>query len=239
MFILHSLDSKMELKKLKLISLKSISKEYLSGANPVKAVKNVSLDFCEGEFSAIIGPSGSGKSTLLNIIGCIDRPSSGEVFIQETMINNLNENELADLRATTLGFIFQSFNLLSVLTVEENVAYPLSNNSQIDDNEKKKRVDYYIERVGLSRFKTHRPNQLSGGQRQRVAIARALAPRPKVVLADEPTANLDAKTGQDVLNLMAKLNEEDKITFIFSTHDQRVVNLARRKILIEDGVIKK
>ena len=186
---------------------------------------------------AIAGPSGSGKSTLLNIMGCIDTPSKGRVEIEGKDLSGQTPDDLADVRARTIGFIFQTFNLLPVLSAAENVEYPLLRRSDISPDERKARVDYFIDIVGLKKFANHRPNQLSGGQRQRVAIARALAIKPSIVLADEPTANLDKATGREILSLMKQINRHLKTTFIFSTHDQKVIDRADRLIQMEDGYI--
>lgn len=207
------------------------------GTQSVMALQDVTLDVEEGEFLAIAGPSGSGKSTLLNLIGCIDTPSKGDIFVSGQGVVRKTADQLADLRAHVLGFIFQTFNLLPVLSAWENVEYPLLFRKDIDRRERMARVDHYLSTVGLSAFAKHRPNELSGGQRQRVAIARALAGHPRIVLADEPTANLDSATGQSVLELMQRLNEEEKTTFIFSTHDSRVMDMAHRVVRISDGRI--
>jgi putative ABC transport system ATP-binding protein len=188
-------------------------------------------------FLAIAGPSGSGKSTLLNIIGCIDTATSGRVIIDGHDVSNRTPDELADLRARTIGFIFQTFNLLPVLSAEENVEYPLLQMPELSRKERAERVSHYLGVVGLKKYASHRPNQLSGGQRQRVAIARALATHSKIVLADEPTANLDSKTGTSILKLMRDINRESGTTFVFSTHDRKVMNMADRLVRIADGQI--
>ena len=212
-----------------------VSKDYLLGKQRVRALEGVSLIVAEGRFLAIAGPSGSGKSTLLNLIGCIDSPTEGSIFIAGEEVSQRTPDQLADLRARTLGFIFQSFNLLPVLSTWENVEYPLLYRKEIPRKERHERVAHYLNVVGLSKFARHRPNELSGGQRQRVAIARALAGSPRIVLADEPTANLDSKTGEGVLRLMKQINEIEGTTFIFSTHDARVMALADRVVRISDG----
>ncbi|MGH8714368.1 MAG: ABC transporter ATP-binding protein, partial [Casimicrobiaceae bacterium] len=181
--------------------------------------------------------SGSGKTTLLNLIGCIDRPTSGKVFVNEQDVGGKTPDQLADLRARSIGFIFQTFNLLPVLTAAENVEYPLLQRRDLTRAERRRRTDQFLDIVGLAAFRDHRPNQLSGGQRQRVAIARALAIHPAIVLADEPTANLDHVTGEEILQLMKKINRHLKTTFIFSTHDRRVMRMADRLVKIEDGEI--
>jgi putative ABC transport system ATP-binding protein len=217
------------------VRIENVYKDYQLGEQKVRALSNVSLTIESGVFLAIAGPSGSGKSTLLNLIGCIDTPSSGKLFINDQDVSGKTPDELADLRARTIGFIFQTFNLLPVLSAAENVEYPLLNRSDLAKAERRRRTDSFLELVGLGKYKSHRPNQLSGGQRQRVAIARALAISPAIVLADEPTANLDHATGSDVLELMRKINRELGTTFIFSTHDQRVMSMADRLVHIEDG----
>jgi putative ABC transport system ATP-binding protein len=186
-------------------------------------------------FLAIAGPSGSGKSTLLNLIGCIDTPTSGRIEVAGHDVSGRTPDQLADLRARTVGFIFQTFNLLPVLSAEENVEYPLLQMHEIRRDERRQRVARLLETVGLAKYARHRPNQLSGGQRQRVAIARALVTRPQIVLADEPTANLDHKTGSGILALMQDINRRSGTTFIFSTHDKKVMSKANRLIRIEDG----
>lgn len=220
-----------------LVRVENVSKEYTIGGEKVRALKDVSLSIDEGVFLAIAGPSGSGKSTLLNMIGCIDTPSSGRIIVNGQDVSGKTPDQLADLRARTVGFIFQTFNLFPVLSAAENVEYPLLQFKELSANERKERVEQYLEVVGLSKYARHRPNQLSGGQRQRVAIARALAARPKIILADEPTANLDHATGEGVLALMKKINQDLHTTFIFSTHDRRVMAMADHLVRIEDGVI--
>lgn len=214
-----------------------VSKQYALGNQVVTALEQVSLSVSRGEFMALAGPSGSGKSTLLNLIGCIDTPSSGRVCIEGHDVGGKSSDALADLRLNTLGFVFQTFNLLPILSAWENVEYPLLQKRDVDRHERRKRVEHYLEVVGLESHAHHRPNELSGGQRQRVAIARALATHPKIVLADEPTANLDHKTGEDILRLMKRLNQEEGTTFIFSTHDARVMEMADRVIELADGRI--
>ena len=220
-----------------LIRIENVSKEYFLGKEKVSALKQISLSIDNGVFLAIAGPSGSGKTTLLNLIGCIDTPTTGKIYLDGFDVSGKTPDELADLRARTIGFIFQTFNLLPVLSAEENVEYPLLQLKELSKLERRKRVAHYLDVVGLLDFAHHRPNQLSGGQRQRVAIARALAIHPKIVLADEPTANLDHKTGRGILRLMKRINREDQTTFIFSTHDQKVIDIADRLIGIEDGEV--
>ncbi len=218
-----------------LVRVEGVTKEYQLGDQKVVALHNITLSFDEGVFLAIAGPSGSGKTTLLNIIGCIDTPTQGRVFIDDKEVTGLSGDELADLRARTTGFIFQTFNLFPVLTAAENVEYPLLQLPEVSKEERRKRVRRYLSVVGLEKYIHHTPNQLSGGQRQRVAIARALAINPRIVLADEPTANLDSKTGEGILGLMKEINRQMGTTFIFSTHDRRVMAMADRLIRIEDG----
>ncbi len=220
-----------------LVRLENVFKVYMLGEQQVPALEDISLEINNGEFLAIAGPSGSGKSTLLNLIGCIDTPSSGKIFINGQDVSGKTPDELSDLRARTIGFIFQTFNLFPVLSAEENVEYPLLQFKELSKAERRKRVVKFLDIVGISKFSDHRPNQLSGGQRQRVAIARALATQPKIILADEPTANLDHKTGNGILQLMKEINDRYKTTFIFSTHDSRVMSMADRLIHIEDGQV--
>ena len=219
------------------VRLEHVYKDYLLGDQKVQALKDITLSFDPGVFLAIAGPSGSGKTTLLNLIGCIDTPSSGKIFINDQDVSGRTADELADLRSRSIGFIFQTFNLLPVLSAAENVEYPLLQRRDVSESERKKRVDYFLDIVGLSKFSGHRPNQLSGGQRQRVAIARALAILPSIVLADEPTANLDHHTGEEILTLMKQINRAFNTTFIFSTHDKRVIAKADRLVRVEDGEI--
>ncbi|MBK8015825.1 MAG: ABC transporter ATP-binding protein [Betaproteobacteria bacterium] len=221
-----------------IVTVEHVTKEYRLGDHMVKALDDVSISIEKGVFLAIAGPSGSGKSTLLNIIGCIDSPTSGKVQVAGHDVSGRTPDQLADLRARTIGFIFQTFNLLPVLSAEENVEYPLLQMPELDRQDRAERVQAMLELVQLQKFGKHRPNQLSGGQRQRVAIARALVTQPDIVLADEPTANLDHKTGEGILALMREINRKLKTTFIFSTHDKKVIDAADRLIGIEDGTIR-
>lgn len=214
-----------------------VTKEYRLGEQTVRALLNVSLAIEPGVFMAIAGPSGSGKSTLLNLIGCIDTPTRGRVLVGGTDVTGQTPDQLARLRARSIGFIFQTFNLFPVLSAEENVEYPLLQFPELSRRERKARVAHYLEVVGLDRYARHRPNQLSGGQRQRVAIARALVTYPEIVLADEPTANLDHRTGDGILELMSEINLQSGTTFVFSTHDEKVMAMANRLVRIEDGQI--
>jgi len=220
-----------------IIQFRNVYKDYTLGEQRVQALHDISLDISDGEFLAIAGPSGSGKSTLLNLIGCIDTPSSGKIFLNGQNVSDQTPDQLSELRAKTIGFIFQTFNLFPVLSAEENVEYPLLQRCDISKKERQERVVKFLDIVGLSKFSKHRPNQLSGGQRQRVAIARALATQPKIILADEPTANLDHKTGEGILQLMKDINGKYRTTFIFSTHDARVMTIADRLIHVEDGQV--
>jgi putative ABC transport system ATP-binding protein len=222
---------------MEVVRIEDVSKSYNLGNQRVEALRSVDLTIDEGDFLAIAGPSGSGKSTLLNLIGCIDIPSSGNVYIAGNRVSDQTPDQLADLRARTIGFIFQTFNLLPVLSAEENVEYPLLQFKDITKRERRERVSHFLNVVGLEKFARHRPNELSGGQRQRVAIARALVTRPKIVLADEPTANLDHKTGASILELMRLVNRIQKTTFVFSTHDASVMRMANKLIHIQDGRI--
>ena len=219
------------------VEVQDVSKEYLLGKQTVVALQDISLTISKGEFMALAGPSGSGKSTLLNLIGCIDIPTTGTVRIKGQDISGKSPDDLADLRLNTLGFVFQTFNLLPVLSAWENVEYPLLQQRGLNKQTRQERVAHYLKVVGLERYAGHRPNELSGGQRQRVAIARALATHPSIVLADEPTANLDHKTGESILQLMKELNHQEGTTFIFSTHDRRVMEMADRVIELADGRI--
>lgn len=218
-----------------IVRIENVFKEYTLGTSRVHALKDINLQIGNGEFLAIAGPSGSGKSTLLNLIGCIDIPSSGKIYIDDRDTSGQTPDQLSELRARTIGFIFQTFNLFSVLSAEENIEYPLLQFKELRAAERRERIVKFLDIVGLAEFADHRPNQLSGGQRQRVAIARALATHPKIILADEPTANLDHKTGEGILQLMKEINRNSGTTFIFSTHDAKVMAMAERLIRIEDG----
>lgn len=217
------------------VSVRKVSKDYVLGRTVVRALHDVSLEVERSEFLAIAGPSGSGKSTLLNLVSAIDSPTSGEVLIDGVALKSLDDNGLSDLRAHKIGFIFQTFNLIPVLSAYENVEFPLL--FKRDGTLSKTRVKDVLARVGLADFMHHRPDELSGGQRQRVAVARALVTDPLIVLADEPTANLDSETGQAVIDLMLEINRDAGTTFIFSTHDPSVMAHARRVIRLVDGRI--
>jgi putative ABC transport system ATP-binding protein len=221
---------------MKIIEVKNLHKVYQETEVEVRAVNGIDLNFEEGEFTAVVGPSGSGKTTLLNIIGGLDKPTEGEVIINNVLINNLSPSKLIDFRMNFIGFVFQSYNLIPVLTAGENIEFIMHLQGR-PKKEREYRTKELLEAVGLSDRINSRPGKLSGGQQQRVAVARALASKPKFVLADEPTANLDSKSTENLLEIMEKLNREEKVSFIFSTHDARVVNKARRVITIEDGKV--
>ncbi len=218
------------------IQLQAVNKQYELGKTTVDALKDVSLSIEQGEFITVVGPSGSGKSTMLNLLGALDRPSSGKVIIDETDISDMSDKQLARLRRTKIGFIFQSFNLIPVLSVYSNVEFPLLL-MKMKKAERKERVLRMLDSVGLTSRLKHKTEELSGGQRQRVAIARALVTDPGIILSDEPTANLDSKTSDEILDLMQKLNEENKVTLIYATHDDSIVSRAKRIVKILDGKI--
>jgi len=222
---------------MKVIEIKDLYKIYNSTSVPVHAVNGVNLSFEKGEFAAVVGPSGSGKTTLLNIVGGLDDATEGEVRVADTRMSDLSSSERIDFRLKNIGFVFQAYNLIPVLTAKENIEFIM----QLQGVPKKERDDRTMEllnAVGLGDRWNDRPNKLSGGQQQRVAVARALASKPQFILADEPTANLDSKSTETLLDIMENLNREENITFIFSTHDQRVVKKAHRVITIEDGKVK-
>jgi len=222
-----------------LIKIKDLWKVYPMGTVEVQALKGVNLEIDEGEFVSVAGPSGSGKTTLMNIIGLIDSFSRGSLAINNLEINNQNRRELSRLRRELLGFIFQSFNLLPVLNVFENVELPLIISGKGGSKaERRDRVNYLLEEVGLADRSKHIPTELSGGQQQRVAIARALVTKPRIVVADEPTANLDSSTGEKILSLMKEINRAEKTTFIFSTHDPKIWQMASHVVFLHDGLIE-
>ena len=218
------------------IDAHEISKIYNPDTVPVHAVNNVHLHIEEGEFIALVGPSGSGKTTLLNIVGGLDYPTNGKVIVGGVNITEMSENKLIDFRLHNIGFVFQAFNLIPVLTAQENVEFVMLM-QKVPKKEREKRAITLLAEVGLSDRLGSRPSELSGGQQQRVAVARALASKPRFILADEPTANLDSKTASNLLDIMARLNKEENMTFLFSTHDQRVIDKARRVITLVDGKI--
>lgn len=221
---------------MEIIKTTKLSKIYKNNDLEVRAVQQVDLSIHQGEFTAIVGPSGSGKTTLLNMIGGLDSISEGVVEIDGKDISSLNENDMIDFRLKNIGFVFQAYNLIPVLTAQENVEFIMLLQG-IPEKDRKKRSKELLIEVGLSEKLKSRPNQLSGGQQQRVAVARALASKPRFILADEPTANLDSSSTSTLLDIMAEMNEKENITFLFSTHDQRVIDKAKRIITIEDGKI--
>lgn len=222
---------------MKLIQLQGVSKQYYSGEVPVTALKNIDLEIDAKSFVSFIGPSGSGKSTLLNLLGGLDKPTTGKVFINDVDVGVLNRTEGAIFRGGNIGFVFQNFNLIPVLTVYENVEYPLLMLSRISPAERRSRIEILLQKVGMLDQKDKYPNQISGGQKQRVAVARALVTNPKIVLADEPTANLDRATSFKVINIMHEMKNEFGTTFIFSTHDPKIVGEAEILYTLEDGLI--
>jgi len=221
---------------MKVIVIKNLEKIYDESEIEVHAVRGVDLSFEQGEFAAIVGPSGSGKTTLLNMIGGLDKPSTGEVIINDTNVGDLKSSKLIDFRLNNIGFVFQAYNLIPVLTAKENVEFIMHLQGK-PKAERDRRTKELLEAVGLGDRLNSRPSKMSGGQQQRVAVARALASKPKFILADEPTANLDSSSTANLLDIMEKLNREENITFIFSTHDARVVKKARRVITLEDGKV--
>lgn len=220
-----------------IVSIRNVVKEYTLDKVVVPALRGVSLEVNRGEFISIAGPSGSGKTTLLNLIGCVDTATSGVVEVAGKDTSKLSQRQLTTLRLDTLGFIFQSFNLVAVLTVYQNVEFPLLLQNRLSTADRKKRVMELLDQVGLSSHAKHRPSELSGGQRQRVAVARALVTQPQIVLADEPTANLDSQTGEQIIDLMKELNQQKGTTFIFSTHDHKVMKHANEVVQLADGKV--
>jgi len=218
------------------IIINNLTKIYKEGENQVIALNDINLTINKGEFTAIVGPSGSGKTTLLNMIGGLDYPDSGNIKVDEIEVTSLSPNKLINFRRNYVGFIFQSFNLIPVLTAKENISLVMDLQGISSEKSNKRAMDL-LENVGLIDRANSRPSKLSGGQQQRIAVARALASKPKFILADEPTANLDSKSAENLLDIMERLNREENITFIFSTHDPRVMNKARRIIKLEDGKI--
>jgi len=221
---------------MKIIEVKNLNKIYKEGEIEVHAVRGIDLSFEQGEFTAIVGPSGSGKTTVLNMLGGLDEASEGSIFVDGTDLKTLKGSKLIDFRMRNIGFVFQAYNLIPVLTAKENVEFIMHLQGK-SKTERDKRAIELLQAVGLGDRINSRPNKLSGGQQQRVAVARALASKPKFILADEPTANLDSESTANLLDIMEKLNKEENITFIFSTHDSRVVAKARRVITLEDGKI--
>lgn len=220
------------------IEIQQVSKVYETNGDAVHAVKMLSLSIRKGEFTAIAGPSGSGKTTLLNIMSGLDTPTSGNVMLSGRLISGLKGSELSDFRRDHIGFIFQSYNLIPVLTVKENIEYIMLLQG-VSDKDRRDRVADILSKVGLSGMEERLPNQLSGGQQQRVAIARAMVSRPDIILADEPTANLDSHTASTLLDIMRELNEKSGMTFVFSTHDSMIMEKAKRLVLLKDGMVDK
>lgn len=220
------------------VKTSGLGKVYHLGKTPIKALDRIDLEIKSGEFIAIAGPSGSGKTTLLNLIGCLDKPTTGKIEIADRDVSGLTGDQLADIRNKKIGFIFQTFNLIPVLTAYENVEFPLLLGDSIPSRERRRRIMEVLEAVGLSKQAHHRPEELSGGERQRVAIARALVKDPEIILADEPTANLDSATGENIVQLMLNLNHEKGKTFIFSTHDRLIIQYAASVVRLHDGRIQ-
>ena len=216
--------------------IENVTRTFKLGNQETQALRGVNLSIENGEFTALVGPSGSGKTTLLQLIGCLDQPTSGHVYINGKDVSKLNRNQRADMRRGTIGFIFQFFALIPTLTAYENIEMPLLLIGQ-NGSERRARVTELLQAVDLADRAHHRPDQLSGGQQQRVAIARALAPKPALILADEPTANLDTVNGKQVMETMTRLNQETGVTFVFATHDPRVIQYARRVVTLRDGII--
>ncbi|NMB57640.1 MAG: ABC transporter ATP-binding protein [Chloroflexi bacterium] len=221
---------------MEVVKTENVTRTYKVGNVETNALRGVNLSVQSGEFTALIGPSGSGKTTLLQLIGCLDQPTSGKVYVNGKDVTNLNRNQRADIRAASLGFVFQFFALIPTLTAYENIEMPLLLAGK-SASERAERVKYLLEMVDLADRGKNRPDQLSGGQQQRVAVARALATNPALILADEPTANLDTPNGKQVMEVMTRLNKETGVTFIFATHDPRVIQYARRVVTLQDGLI--
>ena len=221
---------------MEVVKIENVTRVYQIGKVETKALRGINLTIENGEFTTLVGPSGSGKTTLLQMIGCLDQPTSGQVLINGKDVTRLKRNQRADMRRGTIGFIFQFFALIPTLTAYENVEMPLLLNGH-SAKERRERVMDLLKAVDLADRANNRPDQLSGGQQQRVAVARALAPEPTLVLADEPTANLDTTNGQQAMEIMQKLNQETGVTFIFATHDPRVIKYAKRVVTLQDGLI--
>lgn len=220
------------------VDIKNVFKSYQLGSTEVHALRGLSLQIKKGEFAALIGASGSGKTTLLNLVGCLDNADRGDILIENVHVQDLSEDKKSELRNQKIGFIFQSFNLIPVLNVYENVEIPLTIRTEVTAEDRKAKVLAALKDVGLEEFVHHRPDQLSGGQRQRVAIARALVTEPSLILADEPTANLDSKTAHHIIDLMLELNKKRHMTFFFCTHDEKLMSRVERIVKIKDGVIE-
>ena len=225
------------MKNTDVIVTEGIKKVYSENSVPIHALRGIDLKIQSGEFTALVGPSGSGKTTFLNIISGLDTPTEGKVWLNGKLLSSMSGNELSDFRRDNIGFIFQAYNLIPVLTVEENIEYIMLLQS-VPKIERHRRVTAMLDEVGLTGFANRKPPQLSGGQQQRVAIARAMVSQPTIILADEPTANLDSKTGTGLLDMMMALNEQTGMTFIFSTHEQMVMDRAKRLILLKDGQVE-
>ena len=219
-----------------ILEVRGVTKDYHLGKTVIHALRGIDFTVLPGDFLSIVGPSGCGKTSLLNMIGCIDKPTSGSIRIDGVDISTFGDNEEADTRLAKIGFIFQSFNLVAVLDIRENIEFPLIL-AKVDKAERQRRIDHLVDLLGLKEFEGHRPDELSGGQRQRVAIARALVNKPSIVIADEPTANLDSVTSTTVMEAMKRLNEEEAVTFIFSTHNELIERYAKRVLTIKDGQI--
>ncbi|NBC28468.1 MAG: ATP-binding cassette domain-containing protein [Spirochaetes bacterium] len=219
-----------------IVSVRNLEKRYILGKTEVPALRGVSFDIAHGEFISVVGPSGCGKTTLMNIIGCLDEPTAGRVLLDGRDIARFSDNQGADVRLSKMGFIFQAFNLVPVLSVLENVELPMIL-AGTGRAERRDRAQELVGAVGLGEYASHKPDELSGGQRQRVAIARALVNKPEIVIADEPTANLDSETSRMLLSQMQELNESRNVTFLFATHDPEIMSYARRIIHLRDGVI--
>jgi putative ABC transport system ATP-binding protein len=222
--------------QMEVTKIENVTRVFKTGQIETQALRGVSLSIGDGEFTALVGPSGSGKTTLLQLIGCLDKPTSGQVYITGKDVSKLSRDQRADIRRGTIGYVFQFFALIPTLTAYENIEMPLLL-IKSDAAERKERVNQLLEWVGLSDHAHHRPDLMSGGQQQRVAIARALATKPALILADEPTANLDTPNGQQVMEIMTRLNKETGVTFVFATHDPRVIKYARRIVTLQDGLI--
>jgi putative ABC transport system ATP-binding protein len=221
---------------MEVIKVENVTRVFTTGKLETQALRGVNLSIESGEFTALVGPSGSGKTTLLQLIGCLDQPTTGQVYINGKDVSRLNRNQRADMRRGTIGFIFQFFALIPTLTAYENIEMPLLLNGH-KPSERRERVMQLLQAVDLADRAHHRPDQLSGGEQQRVAVARALAPKPTLILADEPTANLDTPNGKVVMETMTRLNQETGVTFVFATHDPRVISYARRVVTLRDGLI--
>ena len=222
---------------MEVIRTEKVTRNYKIGEVEAQALRGVDLSIGSGEFTALVGPSGSGKTTLLQLIGCLDVPTSGRVFINGKDVSTLNRDQRADMRKGTIGFIFQFFALIPTLTAYENIEMPLLMSNGRSAAQIRERVNFLLEAVDMTDRAHHRPDQLSGGQQQRVAIARALATQPSMILADEPTANLDTPNGHQIMEIMTRLNQETGVTFVFATHDPRVIQYARRTVALRDGLV--